>query len=350
MRFESSLKLTDSSQSFASLLNSLGGATATPTASAGTLNTTQPKPGSQTNAVHGVPAQVNSTSATAALKRKREEVSKQTTGQGQSRNEAATVPNATPGSQHRERLPVASSTLTPGSQPTASTAILEKPPPKGSYREIMMRAQMAKDSSYSFGQIKHKPVERPVKKDRVDSTSKAASNSKATGYRVVAQPRAGTVTAHRSTPSPRKHVPNILGKPKRKPLDLGYRGTMRPSSVEPQPKPNGRPRSTGAQITHSAQIGAKISTKQAQDRHTGRQYRYGSESEEFEEEDELDDDDSDDRGGGGFDELMAEEEESLRAARREDEEARREENEHRRQKAEKKKALERLAAARRGRG
>lgn len=207
---------------------------------------------------------------------------------------------------------------------------------KGTYREILARAQAAKAAQTDFGQIKHRPGQKLSRRARRLAQEQEATQGSQKHLASGARQRAiHEAQLSRADAQPQKP------KPKRPPLE--YKGTMRSNTAAEQPQ------------NHSRKV-ADASRDKLDDRSTGRyaafdeevackKYRYGGSSEEGpdDEESEVVEDDED-LEGGGFDELEAEEELSLRAARKEDAEALRQENEHRRMKMERKRKLEQLAA------
>lgn len=140
---------------------------------------------------------------------------------------------------------------------------------------------------------------------------------------------------------------------KRKPLELDYKGTMRPPNTPASRESLSRsPVNASSRPTPSAaDSSVQLPERGGQHpKHNKQRYRHRPENDGEEEEQDYEEDasGSDDMGGGGFDELMEEEEASARAARKEDADELRYETELKRQKAEKKKAMERFQAARKG--
>lgn len=207
--------------------------------------------------------------------------------------------------------------------PTSGTA-----PKKGSYQEILARAKAQQAQATQVGVIKHKKVEKPVKKDK------------------VAQPSTQQVEAKKGVTSKdggRNRTEDVkikaagIVKPKKKAAELGYSGTMRPSAAVPSYKG-----------TMKAGAGSKSSSGRPQDsgyRGTaGRDKgRYASYSDEEDEEEDYYSDASSDMEAGTWD-VEEEENFSLRAARKEDLEAEKQEDEHRRQKELRRKQLAKMAA------
>lgn len=215
----------------------------------------------------------------------------------------------------------------------------------------MARAQAAQSKPQEFGQIKHKAVQKPGRhigsqtpdkggnaKDRNES-AKSPDTQKKQG----AQTERGGAAA------------TAMGaKPKRKPLDLGYKGTMRsaPGSTDERSSKSPANAASRPKLASSASM-ARLPERHAQRRPSApevheKRYRYAAESDEEEDEEDYEDDEDEDMDGGGYDELMQEEAAAEREAKKEDAEELRLETEHKRQKAAKKDALARLAEARRG--
>lgn len=131
-------------------------------------------------------------------------------------------------------------------------------------------------------------------------------------------------------------------KEKKKAVDLGYQGTMRPAPKEPAyqgtmnkgsaARRPGLDRGGSHDRSRSGSLGAKPTGK-------GRYSYY--EDEEEEEEEGYGTEGSSDMEAGIFD-VDQEEQRSLRVARKEDEQALREEEELKRRKADRKKMLERM--------
>lgn len=223
----------------------------------------------------------------------------------------------------------------PAAAPPANTAA----PKKGSYAEIMARAKAAaaKETLASAGTIKHKQTEKLSRKERLALQEAAKAKGKAgtlggknkVGERIQVSDRSRTGSSEAAARKPGEPV-----KEKRKPVDLGYKGTMRPVSAEPQYKGTmglARPGQTRRPVSKASRAPA-------------RGPRYASYSEE-EEEDDYESDVSSDMEAGVFD-VDQEEAEALKVARKEDAREAAAEAEHRRQKAERKKMLEKMNAER----
>lgn len=206
------------------------------------------------------------------------------------------------------------------------------------------------------GQIKHKPVvaePKLSKKARLAAEEEAKRRAKAGSRAAPSNRRDGKIGApgHRTATASTSHTPSgEAARPKKAPVDLGYKGTMRPAEPSytgtmKKSAPTSRPQPPTTTSRPSDRFAAlKRPPDEAHARPVGeKQYRYYESD-----EDDYDEDDSgsEDIGGGGWDEMEREEQESLRIAKEEDARELREENRHRAEKLARKKALERLAASR----
>jgi protein SPT2 len=233
--------------------------------------------------------------------------------------------------------------------PAPSTPVA--PPPatgplkKGSYAEIMARAKAAQGVKPNVGTIKHKPTEKLSRRERLallDVTKKGKSKSVPIRDK---RPEDRAKASERSRTGSSEPVSGKAGdqpKEKRKPLDLGYKGTMRPVSAEPQYKGTmnlARPNQPRKPFAKNNRHGGNSYGSRDQ-----KEPRYASYSEdELEEEDDYASDASSDMEADAF-EVDREEELALRAAKLEDAKAASEEAEHRRKKDERKKMLAKMAA------
>lgn len=257
--------------------------------------------------------------------------------------------------------PTTSSTIAPASaakpMPNQAPAPTNKAPSvpaaapkKGSYAEILARAKAAQEAKTAIGSIKHKPVEKLAKKERPAQLA-AAKGAQPAGAKSK-QPLAkdNKVSGPGRSRSPEK--PKAKGaepvKEKRKPLDLGYTGTMRPKPAEPAYKGtmglSAAARRSGYDSDRSRPVDRSRSTSSTAKAAPKGRYTYASYSDEEEEDDDGASDVSSDMEAAAWD-LEEEEQMSLRVAKKEDEEALAEENRLKREKAEKKKKLEQLAAS-----
>ncbi|KZF23762.1 hypothetical protein L228DRAFT_123495 [Xylona heveae TC161] len=250
----------------------------------------------------------------------------------------------TPTSTAAARTSSATATKTAQPPPAAAASSAAKAPPKkGSYAEILARAQAAQSSSKQVGVIKHKPVEKLTRKERLAQQAEAAAKAKqgASGKaRPDAKDRAGKGAAVTSGKGSDSEITK-----KKQPVDVGYKGTMRPKSEEPVYKGTmNRAREAPAPKANTPRPSSRHATselaKAGMPLRPPSRYTYATYSDEEESEG------SSDMEAAAY-ELEEEEQLSLRTARREDEEALNEENELKRVKEEKKRRLAQMAAKRR---
>ena len=209
---------------------------------------------------------------------------------------------------------------------------------KGSYKEIMARAQAAKSGPAALGKISHKTQQFVPKREREKQEAEARAKAKASSS------IRSNSTVKRVDRKGAIRKPEPAAKIKKERAPLAYQGTARPAGQ----RPSISSRSSGGQVPTRKQRGkGRNGFSDSDETENGvdgsKSYRYAGSSEE-EAEDGSMDDGSDDMGGGGFAELEEEEERALRAARKEDAEALREENSHKQAKLERKKKLAALAA------
>ncbi|KAL1902044.1 hypothetical protein Cpir12675_000150 [Ceratocystis pirilliformis] len=134
-----------------------------------------------------------------------------------------------------------SSALKPTPRPVQLTSS-SAPPRKGSYAEIMARAQRAQQVMGQVGKIQHKKVEKGLsKKERTEQMERLKSEQKATSAKKMAasrtsKVRGGTVTdannrkATSAVPSKSQKAPEPEKKTRKPPPSTGYTGTARPSA------------------------------------------------------------------------------------------------------------------------
>ncbi|KXT02581.1 hypothetical protein AC578_10671 [Pseudocercospora eumusae] len=205
--------------------------------------------------------------------------------------------------------------------------------PKG-FAAILAQAKAAQEASKAatMNTIKHKPVERLTKKERMRLREEAKQKGGGKGGKAAAADRSRS-----GTPSDPKAAA------KRAP-DTGYKGTMKKAVVAP-------PTTSYTGTMKKAVPGAapKKDPKKGlgQDKYGG--YASWSDLSAAEDEDEegYDSYESDDMEAG-FDDVEGEEQLALKSARKEDLEALQEEERHRREKEERKRklaALSKTAAA-----
>lgn len=242
------------------------------------------------------------------------------------------APAARPGASTAAAKPAAKPSPTLARVPTSSGPA----PKKGSYQEILARAKAAQQSKAPVGAIKHKPVEKLTKKEKLALDEKNKQTAAAAKDPKLAQKLGPKGQA--------KGVDPKAGEPtkeKKKAADLGYQGTMRQAPKEPSYQgtmnrgaPARKPGLDRGDRSRSGSLGPRPMEKR---------YRYYEDDEEEEEEEGYDSEGSSDMEAGIFD-VDKEEEMALRIARKEDEQALREEEELKRRKAERKAMLERMAS------
>jgi len=224
-------------------------------------------------------------------------------------------------------------------------AFLNKPPAalasntttakKGSYREIMERAQAAKATQAALGVITHKAVPKVSKKERLAQEAEAAQKAK-----LAARGRASPVKGDKTAGAGRTPLQSAEPiREKKIAPDLGYKGTMRPNSVEPVYKGTAKPVS----VSNASKPNLlKRPPEKRLGGATDKRYAYYSDDEDEDEEESYLSDASEDMEAAGFAELDDEEEASLRQARKDDAEEKKLED---RLKEEKRKRLQALATA-----
>jgi len=193
-----------------------------------------------------------------------------------------------------------------------AAALPAKPPSKGSFAEIMARANNLKASAKDF-RIVHKKVEKKPKESAKDARKKEALGKDGSSRPVTTKDAKGQAQSSSKTLKDEK--------PARVRPELTYKGTERPAPASEYKGTAG--------LKSSAKLGQSSSTKSGF-RGQERQSRYRDYSDEEEDEDEEENeyysDVSSDMEAGAFD-LDEEEQEALRAAKREDAAALREEEE-----------------------
>jgi len=208
-----------------------------------------------------------------------------------------------------------------------------KPVAKSGYLAMLEKAKAAQELAKTTGTIKHHKTEKLTRREKERAQAEAAAAAKS-GRSVAGRPAkvagvTGAVGRSRDgTPSDGKAA---AAQKDRKPVDVGYKGTMRS-----QPVYRGTMQSGGSAAPR----------KPAQRAPKRDEYARWSDvdEEDFDEEDDYESDASSDMEAR-VDEIDQEEEATTKLAKKEDEEALREENELKRQKLERKKKLERLEAA-----
>lgn len=236
----------------------------------------------------------------------------------------------------------ASSILKNGQSTPPHSAGPPKPPKKGSYAEIIARAQAQQASRGPVGKIQHKAIEKlPSKREREATKAKKTKSIQsglAPGSKfqklnktIVSDGKNGTKQTNSKVPKePEKKVKKAAL------ATTGYSGTARP-----------RPGSQAASKSGPARPLSGDRDRYRKDRSGSRYDSYmGTDEEEddVEEDDELDyeSDGSSDMEAAVF-EVDEEEELAARIARREDAEALAEENRLKKEKEEKKRRLQAMA-------
>ena len=244
--------------------------------------------------------------------------------------------------------PATGQTSTSSSKPTSApfsktgstpvTAAAPTAAPKKGYLATLERAKAAQEAAKQMGQIKHVKVEKLSRRERERLQAEAAAAAEASrkGKAPIGRVAQGSERSRDGAP--------VVGKavtvPKeRKPVEVGYKGTMRPVSAQPAYRGT---MSTGK----ASSAGGRYGGGRPKDRGTdyARWSDLDDEGEDDEEEDDYDSQGSSDMEAG-MDEIDEEELTSTKVGRKEDEAALREENELKRQKLERKKKLEQLQAA-----
>jgi len=207
----------------------------------------------------------------------------------------------------------------------------------------MERAQAAKATQASLGQITHKAVPKISKKEKLAQEAEAAQKSKE-----AARGKSSAIVGVKSEKLPASGQLANKGPPstkeKKPPADLGYKGTMRPNSSEPTYKGTAKPVTSSA----SASQRNNIPKRPPEGRSGGQdRYRYADYSDEEEEEDYMSG--SEDMEVAGFGELDEEEELSLRQARQDDAREKKLEDTLKQQKRQRLEALAAATAAKRAR-
>ncbi|KAI9782127.1 MAG: hypothetical protein M1839_005474 [Geoglossum umbratile] len=224
----------------------------------------------------------------------------------------------------------------PQDLPAANTP---KPPPKkGSYAEILARANAAQANAPKVGIIKHKPVEGGLRKrDRLNQRREGKELAKKLvkngprDSKSERPPQSGKAGDRDKPIKSNTGQSTYRGTARVKPEMPSYKGTARVSNPSPT-KPASRREKMDGNRSRSTSLNPRPS-----------RYQYTSEEDE---EEDYESDNSSDMEAAPF-ELEEEEHISLKTARKEDEEALKEETRLKKQKEEKKKMLAALAAKRR---
>ncbi|KAM3418596.1 hypothetical protein BST61_g4572 [Cercospora zeina] len=230
------------------------------------------------------------------------------------------------------RLPAApGKTLPSASTPATSSAASSAPKPKRGFASLLEKAKAAQEAVKAAGTntIKHKPVEKLTKKDRLKQHEEMKQKPGHKGGQAAMANRSRS-----GTPADGKSALQ-----KRPAPEPAYKGTMKKTPVQPEISYKGTMKRAEPGAAPSKPVAKK---GLGQDKYGG--YASWSDLDEAEDEDEegYGSDGSDDMDAG-FDDMAREEELALRAARKEDQEALEEEERHRREKLERKKKLEALS-------
>jgi protein SPT2 len=192
------------------------------------------------------------------------------------------------------------------------------PPPKGSFAELMARAKALQNTKLGQGpKIMHKATTKSKEdpRDRKKELDPKGRGKPSLKGRPVS--RSGSEGPARSSKAPAlktktKGAKIVPEKPKRKPVEVSYKGTMRPNPA--------------AQPAYRGTGQLKAPAGRDRDRY-GRRYS----DEDDEDEEDYDSDASSDMEAGAWD-IDEEEDFALRKAKAEDAAAKREEEEHKRRK------------------
>lgn len=210
---------------------------------------------------------------------------------------------------------------------------------KTGYLALLEKAKAAQEAAKQVGGIKHKTVEKLSRREREKLQAEAASKNRSASAKGNTAAAGGKIRALDSSPANKAVIP--LRK-ERKAIDVGYSGTMRPTTSR-EPSYRGTMQGAGA-TSRKAADNRRVPASRPGAGSLTRHERYSDEDEEDEDEEEDMNSASSDMEAG-MDDLDEEEQASARIARMEDEAALREENEMKRQKLERKRKLEQLAAA-----
>ncbi|THC98419.1 hypothetical protein EYZ11_002078 [Aspergillus tanneri] len=211
--------------------------------------------------------------------------------------------------------------------------VSSKPPPKGSYADLMMKAKALQEKAPTqVGMFKHQAVSK-------EKLSKVERKKRA----MEAQAKEKEAQAAKKRGATSNTVPGKLAQ-KREPEELAYRGTAKPLLAPAQPEYRGT-----AGLPSRVDPTDRKAQSRAGKRSRMDEYLGTDEEDEGEYADEYDDYYSDESSDmeGGFDDVAEEEAKALAAAKREDEEEMRAELAAKQEKLERRKKLATLAARRR---
>jgi len=211
----------------------------------------------------------------------------------------------------------------------------------------MERAQAAKATQASLGQITHKAVPKLSRKERLAQEAEAIQKVKeATRGKLSAGAEMKGEKLGASGQLANKGP--LLAREKKPALELGYKGTMRPNSSEPTYKGTAKPVTSSTSGSKRNNIPKRPPDGRSGGRPGQDRYKYANYSDDEEEEDYMSDE-SEDMEVAGFGELDEEEELSLRQARQDDAREKKLEDELKQQKRKRLEALAAATAARRAR-
>lgn len=226
--------------------------------------------------------------------------------------------------------------------PALTTDVAGAAKPKRGFAAALEKAKAAQEAAKTTGMIKHKPVEKVTKRDRLRMQQEALEKQKLERGKGG---KLGLINARSKSAEPADRKSGSRGKEQLQREQSSYKGTMRPAPKDipvykgTMRNPGSGPPRLGTSDSRGGKSGAK-----PKDKYAG----YASWS-------DLDDEDPDDaeqdyESGSsdmeaGLDDVEEEEQAALRLAKREDMEALKEEERLRREKLERKAKLERLSKA-----
>lgn len=196
------------------------------------------------------------------------------------------------------------------SSKSASPAVTSKPPPKGSYADLMMKAkELQQKAPTTVGKIKHQPAPK-------EKLSKAERKRRILeGQTKDRNPRLGTKSASPGAGIGGKAGVAGLGR-KRTPEEPTYKGTGRPTQPPPQPEYRGTAGLPSRRGANDRKDLSRQSKRSRMDEYLATDEEdegdYGAEQDDYYSE-------SSDMEAG-LDDVEEEEQSALKAARREDEE------------------------------
>ncbi|PYI21987.1 hypothetical protein BO86DRAFT_352729 [Aspergillus japonicus CBS 114.51] len=231
---------------------------------------------------------------------------------------------------------VASASTSRSSTPQRSAQVSSKPPPKGSFADLMAKAKALQEKTPTqVGMFKHQAAakEKLSKVERKKRATEAQTKEK--DSRSAKKPGATATAAGSAKPGATKPVK------KREPEELSYKGTSRPTPRPAQPEYRGTAGLPAKRNPNELRAQSR-SKRSRMDEYLG--------TDEEDEGDYADDYDDYDSGSSdmeaGYDAMEEEEAAALAAARREDEEEWNAEQAAKQAKMERLKKLNALAARR----